>query len=199
MDLEAAERFKQQYMPSSNVSLLSSLIGLSIDDIVRYSWWPADDTTGRLHVTADMVFSLTLGPFMVQLNDGRVIGVGDNPPLKSVTIWLERDANGLEMHLGDVSDKFPVLASDTRFASKTIRSVLGNKIIRVRILKRRSNQTFRPCEAGLLFEFENSCSLLFAHGLYDDMNSFSAITPDQIMEEIRPELYELEVIEAQRN
>jgi hypothetical protein len=176
--------------------LLRSLIGSTITNLVRYSFWPGELASEQLGVPAEMVLSLTLGPVLMYLDDCRVIGFGDNPPLKSVTVWLERDASGNDLKLTDLGDKFPLAASDHRFASEFIREMLGKKIVRVRILKRRSQQTIRPYEVAILFECEGDRRFLLAHGIYDDLNSFTVIQPEQIMEMIRPELYELEVLET---
>jgi hypothetical protein len=80
-----------KYLPSSNVELLQSLIGYRIASLVRHSWWSPEVVLEQLHVSPEMVFSLTLGRLLMQLDDGRVIGFGDHPPLNSVMVWLERE------------------------------------------------------------------------------------------------------------
>lgn len=72
-----------------------------------------------------------------------------------------------------------------------MRAVLGKKIASVWILKRDAEKAgcgLRPYEVGVLLECEDSSRLLLSFALHDDRDSFSVITPDQILDYLKPQL-----------
>ncbi|WP_439624851.1 hypothetical protein [Gemmata sp.] len=173
-------------IPSSKLELLRTIVGGVVTSLTRYSWSPPDEAVSEWNIDPEkLAFSLTAGPLLIELGDGTRIGAASDPSLISVILWAERDRGGREREprLADDDELHPIPATDERYAPAAIRKLIGLKIEAVRILKRQpelAKWEAYPCEAGVLIEFAGGGKILLSHGLHDDSDDFSVITPGQV-------------------
>lgn len=193
-------------IPSHNINIIKMLPNAIVTRMVRCSSCSPDilkseyrDNFNEPYPQPDsMIFSMTSGPVCIWLDSGIVIGVGSQPSLYSVTLWVERDQNGIlsDDPCENDDDLFPIEASDERYSMDTIRQLIGQKIEKVSILKREADDPRlmgRPMEVGVVIYFENGTDLVLSHGLHNNSDDFSVINKNQIIPSIIPLLHEITV------
>lgn len=183
-------------IPSLKLNLLQQLAGAVLVSLTRYSWLPPEEAVSEWAIVPrDMLFSLAAGPILIEIDDGTVFGAASDPSLISIIMWLERDKNGRERspRLADDTELYPIQATDEQLAPLAIRRLIGRRIESARILERQPElekwQAY-PREVGLLIKFEGDGRLLLSHGLHDDSDDFSVITPDHICKSLTERIHE---------
>ncbi|MCZ2343948.1 MAG: hypothetical protein LC104_19440 [Bacteroidales bacterium] len=188
-------------IPSSNIDLLQRVVGSDIRSLIRYSWLPPEEAVIEWNIVPqELLFSFAAGPILIGLDDGAVIGVASDPSIISVIMWLECDREGRERipRLADDRELYPISATNEQWASPAIHELLGKKIESIRIFQRHpelEKWKAYPCEVGLQIECVGGGKLLLSHGLHDDSDDFSVITPGQVSPLLVSRLSELQVIQ----
>lgn len=187
-------------VPSKCIPLLRSFLGCRIVSAVRYSWWPAEESAQECGINEGDVFSLTAGAAAIGLDSGVVLGIGSEPSVASVIIWLEKNSDGDVLRnepLDRDSDLYPISAQDHVFSNEFWRGVIGEGISSISIFRRNpKNILFAdlPNEVALCFELSSGVRFFAAHGLHDDSDDFVVLDEQSIHPSIRQELNELAVI-----
>lgn len=183
-------------VPSKRIDLLNNLIGLTLNKLIRYSWWNGEKNITELGIKPNQVFSNCGGPVLCHFNTGLIIGASSDSSRSSIIIWVEKN------ELGDVCDDsieedteyVPISAEDNQFSDGVWKQVLGKKISNVQILKRiPKNIKYADLEneVGLLITMENEMRFVLSHGLHDNSGDFSVILEQQINSDILQQLYVL--------
>lgn len=89
---------------------------------------------------------------------------------------------------------FPIDAADALYSNNEMRSLIGKRIVLVKLLKREAGNALlaqTPREAGLVLEFENGVELILSHGLHDNSDDFAVIFRANILPSISKELQEI--------
>jgi hypothetical protein len=171
-------------VPSEASKLLSGFSGKKITQLVRYSWWPAEEVGARCGISGEKAFSLTAGPLAVYFEDGAILGVASDSALNSVIVWDEaaRRASDDFPSLDEDDELFPIFESGL-FAEGGWRKFVGLSLYGFTILKRvamNAKQRELPSEVGLRFKFEGDASFIASHGLSDGPDDFSVLEGYQL-------------------
>jgi hypothetical protein len=182
-------------VPSQRKAFLQRLEGAVVTELTRYSWWPPDEATAKLRIPPSSVFSLTAGPLLATFDSGLILGLGSQPSLISVTIWLEEEAGGSRGGdpITDDRELHPIDATDPIYSSETFREMIRRRVLSMTIIKRRAARaswTALPREVGLVLHFDNGTELIASHGLHDDSDDFSVIIRNQISAKLEGQLDE---------
>jgi len=192
MDLD--EDGENSRIPSQSTGLLRSLLQQRIVSATRYSWWAPQEAQRRCALAPEAVFSLTLGPVAIELDSGLIIGMASDPAIRSVLVWVERNADGRRMKRQPLAGSLtlhPIAATDPVFADHFWRAVIGTRIETIAILSRRPTSvkmSALPNEVGLCFWLSSGEKMVATHGLHDDSSGFSVISDTLIQHSLLPEL-----------
>ena len=181
--------------PSASLGLLSALVGVRIIDLVRYSWWPANDVAAECNLLDEQAFALTAGPLGIVFEDGRIVGLASDPAMNSVVVWDEgaRRSTSSNVALDQDEELFPISVQDEAHTTPFWRQVVGNTLVQLTILKRRTmsaKESELPSELGLRFQLQNGLSFIASHGLHNGSDDFSVLEESQLAQ---VELEELEI------
>lgn len=180
-----ADIIKTPAQPSARKDLLKEIIDKRITKLIRYSWWPAEDAMSECHISQSEVFALTAGPLVICFENGLVLGVASDPELNSVIVWDEismAEAFPNTKLEGD-EELFPILATNEASAAPFWQGLVGSKVIRLSILKKKSMtllQSYRPSEVGLCFYFEGGDRFFASHGLANQPDDFAVLESSQV-------------------
>lgn len=189
----------EENIPSKHKNIISKLINKRVSKIVRYSWEPPKIAMNAWNIFEQHIFNLTPGPLLITLETGLVVGFGCQPSWASVTVWIEEAEDGKsekDEKIAEDDELFPIDICDSVYSPKEFHSIIGQKIVDIKILKRKPKSVLfedLPREVGLLIKFENDTEMIVSHGLYDDSDDFSVLMKSQILPEILPQLSEQKI------
>lgn len=171
--------------PSELFDLLSTFIDARVIDLVRYSWWPADEVAAECNIENNQVFSLTAGPLGIVFENDRILGLASDPSINSVVVWDEsfRRTISLSSALDKDDELFSISAQDEVYAAPFWRQVVGSNLTKLTILKCRAMSTKEsdlPSELGLRFQLRNGLSFVVSHGLHNGSDDFSVLEESQL-------------------
>jgi len=186
---------------SSKLDLLSSMIGERIVEMIRYSWLAPEAAVSQYGLSRGDCFSLTSGPIAIRFANGLIIAFGSEPSLASVICWTERDLTGRwsNERLDLDSDLFPVSATDNRYSTPGIKSVIAEILTGFTIWKRPPvNHLWDelPREVAIRLVVTNGHDLWLTHGLHNDSDDFSVLEESRLMEKLRVSLIEPRTVGA---
>jgi hypothetical protein len=190
----------EKRLPSNNIPVLIKLKDSRISKMMRYSWWPSEESAVECEISLSSVFCLTAGPILFTLESGLVIGFGSQPELASTIVWIEETEDGKrdeEITTVNAPDLYPVEACDSTYSEETICQLIGKNIVAIKILQRDTDNSRiqgLPREYGVVLEFDNGSELVMSHGLHDNSDDFSVIFRNQIQQDIVKDLREMIVI-----
>lgn len=170
--------------PSKLISLLSSLKGRKIADIIRFNTESIDDLINYFEIDPKDFFSLSNGSILVYFEDGLVVGFSDDPSGNTLVLWVEKNEMGqtAEWLLENWDESIPFYAKDFEqwgvFLGKEVRSVSIIKEIDVNNENPRIDSL--PSERGILFGFDNELSLVISYGLNNPSYDTTVIKLEQI-------------------
>jgi hypothetical protein len=173
-------------VPSASFELLRYMMTKRIDKLIRYSWWPAEESVVKASIGSNEVFSLTAGPLAIVFEDGYVVGVSSDPTLSSVILWAdEKDNKSLtsDESLREIEELFPVLNTDPIYSKNFWADISQSIIVGYELLKYKnmnSIQLDRPSERGLRVLLNTGKSFILSHGMHDYSDDFSVIMDDQL-------------------
>ena len=174
-------------VPSASFELLKYMMTKRIDKLIRYSWWPAEESVVKANINnSNEVFSLTAGPLAIVFEDGYVVGISSDPTLNSVILWAdEKDNKSLtsDESLREIKELFPVLNTDPIYSKKFWADISQSIIVGYELLKYKnmnSIQLDRPSERGLRVLLNTGKSFILSHGMHNYSDDFSVIMDDQL-------------------
>lgn len=178
-------------LPSRNLDLLRHALGRRIVRMTRYGDWRPEDVNERLadspNIDPAEVFEDCLGPLVVEIDNGLVLGVASEESLASMLIWPERNPYGPEAPstppLAQDPDLHPIDAADPTYSRPIWATFVGQRIIGIEILLRDHRDVMYeglPCEAAVVFQFESGAELLVSQELKDDSGNSEIILRDEI-------------------
>jgi len=181
---------------SNQIDLLKSLKGQQIKEMIHYLWDPPEQVLAETieydldhPATPDEIFSYALGSLYITFESGLAVTFGSVPSLASVNICSVPPE---EQDITDDEDDNPIFASDPIYSNEFWKSILGQTIAMVQIIKKKlegmNYLSYLPYDAGLLIKLENGTHFIASHGLHDNSDSFSVIVESQIDPEIRNNL-----------
>ncbi|AFY40175.1 hypothetical protein Lepto7376_4040 [[Leptolyngbya] sp. PCC 7376] len=185
-------------IPSCQIELLQKIIGQRVENLIRYSWWSAEESTAQADIDEHEVFSLTAGPLLLYFDSGLVIGAASNPSLNSVTVWIEEDQNEVVQSgkpIESDAQLFPIEARDRKYSHLLWRKLIGQKVCDFTILKQKPiNVLYEdlPNEVGIIITFEQGLAFVLSHGLHDDSDDFSVIQKSHISEQVLNTIIEIQ-------
>ena len=183
-------------VPSQRRKLLISLIGRRIKSFIRYSWWPGAEAVTRHCYAESEVFSLTAGPAALTLDNDLMIGFTSNPSQNSVLVWVEKNPMGAcvaEDPMEKDAELSPIAASDARFSNDFWKSLCGQQIVSVSVIRQRAKSVLferLPNEVAVAIAVESGQRFLMSHGLHDDSDDFTVLTETQMLDYLKPSLRE---------
>lgn len=174
-------------VPSASFELLRDMMTKRIDKLIRYSWWPAEESVVKANInSSNEVFSLTAGALAIVFEDGYVVGVSSDPTLSSVILWAdEKDNKSLtsDESLREIEELFPVLNTDPIYSKKIWADISQSIIVGYELLKYKnmnSIQLDRLSERGLRVLLNTGKSFILSHGMHNYSDDFSVIMDDQL-------------------
>lgn len=171
---------------SASFELLRYMMTKRIDKLIRYSWWPAEESVVKASIGSNEVFSLTAGPLAIVFENGYVVGVSSDPTLNSVILWAEEKDNKIltsEESMREIEDLFPVLNADPIYSQSSWADISQSIIVGYELLKYKhmnAIQLDRPSERGLRVLLNTGKSFILSHGLHNYSDDFSVIIDNQI-------------------
>lgn len=170
--------------PSKLTSLLSSLKGRKITNMIRFNTESIDDLINYFEIDPKDFFSLSNGSILVYFEDGLVIGFSDDPSGNTLVLWVEKNEIGqtTEWLLETWDESIPFYAKDFEqwnvFIGREVRSVSIIKEIDINNENPRIDSL--PSERGILFGFDNELSLIISYGLNSPSYDTTVINLEQI-------------------
>lgn len=170
--------------PSKLTSLLSSLKGRKITNMIRFNTESIDDLINYFEIDPKDFFSLSNGSILVYFEDGLVIGFSDDPSGNTLVLWVEKNEIGqtTEWLLETWDESIPFYAKDFEqwnvFIGQEVRSVSIIKEIDINNENPRIDSL--PSERGILFGFDNELSLIISYGLNSPSYDTTVINLEQI-------------------
>ena len=186
----------KENVPSDLQELLKIIPGSRLEHLVRYSWFPLEEAVSDYNIREEDIFSLTAGPVAIHFESGLVIGASSNPGKNSVVLWVEKNELG-EMVDNPLDKDHELFPFDAKEGSNMV-FALGKRIAAVRVLHRKSSNVIMqelPSEVGLVFDIVSGEQIVLSHGLHNNSDDFSVITPDQISSDLVVELDEVSTYE----
>ena len=181
------KQMSELQVPSASFELLRYMMTKRIDKLIRYSWWPAEESIVKANINnSNEVFSLTAGPLAIVFEDGYVVGVSSDPTLNSVVLWADEiDNKSLtsDESLREIEELFPVLNADSIYSKKFWADISQSIIVGYELLKYKnmnSIQLDRPSERGLRVLLNTGKSFILSHGMHDYSDDFSVIMDNQL-------------------
>lgn len=181
-------------VPSKCKELLASIIGDSVEDLVRYSWWKSAEDGAECGILKESdFFARGPGPLLIKLKSGLNIGFSDDSSNNSLLVWMEADGLGNESPdpLAHGSDLNEIKVGDFKFSDETWMNLLNRMIIDVIILRQ---ETTKPKyadlanEAGVVIVLEGGEHIVLSHGLHDNSDDFALIKLNDILPSISDQL-----------
>ncbi|MEO9382602.1 hypothetical protein [Chromobacterium phragmitis] len=171
--------------PSASFDLLNTLMGVKIIDMVRYSWWPADEVAAECNIREEQAFALTAGPLGIVFENGRILGLASDPAMNSVVVWDEgaRRSTSSNVTLDQDDELFPISAQDEVHSAPFWKQVIGGTLAQLTILKRNimsAKERELPSELGLRFQLQNGLIFVASHGLHNGSDDFSVLEESQL-------------------
>src|SRR5665213_1157152 len=158
----------EEDVPSNKKELLAKLVGATVAELVRYSWWPAAESAKECNIPNGSVFSLTAGPLLLTLQSGLAVSVFSIPQLISVVVTVERDESGRIVDDNPVTgddELYPVSATDSVYSSDDFGRFVGKRIASIHLLQRAAEEpgwSYRPREVGVVLAFDGGGELILA-------------------------------------
>jgi hypothetical protein len=182
--------------PSLAIGVLKPLIGKRVTKMIRYSWWPKEEVSSECAIANNLAFSKTQGPLGIEFEDGSMIGVGVQPSLYSVVVWLDRLRGDQVRHpaLDEDTELFPIDAADPEFSDTYFKAIIGSTLAGLSVLKPSSLDVRLeqlPCEVGLSFLFEGGKRLI---AFRDDGDDFFALRDEQLEPQKRAKIVEIALL-----
>jgi hypothetical protein len=187
-------RYHVPDVPSHRKELLASIVGDSIQDLVRYSWWSSAEDGAECGILKESdFFSLGPGPLLIKLKSGRSIGFSDDSSNNSLLVWMEADGHGNEVPnpLAQDSDLNEIKVNNSRFNAKTWTNLLNKTIFDVVILRQKTTEAKYADlanEAGVVIVLEGDEHVVLSHGLHDNSDDFALIKLNDILPSISEQL-----------
>lgn len=181
-------------IPSECAALLTSLVGRTIVGATRYSWYSAAEAQRRCAAPARAVFSLTRGPLALEFDSGLILGIANDPSLRSIRVWVERNELGRAVAAKPCAsdgDLHPIDATDPILSDALWRNIIGAKVSAISTLIHKpatAKEQALPNEAGLCFDLDTGVRIVAGHGLHDGSADFAIIPEEWIANDIRPQL-----------
>lgn len=171
-------------IPSDVISLLSSLIGRKLVNMVRFNSEPVERLINEFEIEVKDLFSLCDGGILLYFEDGLVIGFGENPRKNSLVIWVEKNEIGqsADWLLEEWDEALPFYAKDF----DQLKIFLGKTIISISIIKEIDINDENPkidnlpSERGVLLQFTGELSFIISYGLNSKSHNVEIISPEQI-------------------
>lgn len=179
-------REKLSLVPTNNSTLLRSIIGKRIVELVHYaSDQPAvllaDHAFAARGVTAQQLFSQADGPAGLVLEEGLALVFYGDEELASIAVEVaDRAELDADWTLGIASD-------DPEYSEPRFARVRGRSIVAIRVLQpvfdphvAAARLFERPREAGVGLGLDDGTELIFSFALVDAPNNFAVLTAEDV-------------------
>ncbi len=177
--------FTKPNYPTVLKNNLMRLVGKKLKTMIRYSWWPANESVVECAIKNEEVFSLTAGPLTLTFEDETTIGIGSDPSLNSIILWQENSIGGeicQDAPLASDPELYAIFSNDKKYAERDWDKFIGCELQSFSILKRKEmtlKQSYLPSEIGLILSF-SSGEFVLSHGIYATGDDFSVILAEKI-------------------
>lgn len=188
-------------VPSQRKELLQSLIGSTVQNLIRCSWdtFEEFDKDELYGISESDFFRFTSGAIVLILDQQYEIAFSSQEDISSITVWVEKNTFGQthEEYYATDEDLFLIGASNEQHTTERERNLSDQVLKSISILVQEpKNAKFigLPNEVGLLFEFQNNEQLLLAHNLVQSSDSFAIAYFDGLSEEVKSSLTAIKIV-----
>lgn len=179
--------FFQEDIPSRHINILDKIKNSKVVKLVRYSSiFP--EKAERYNTSASLLFCVTVGPLLMTLDSGLIVGFAYLPRTSSVSLWTEQTEEGQRGNIipstQEDPEMFPIDCCDPNYGQPPICEIIGQQIIGIKIVKRENPSQNRlnrlPREGGLIFELESGFELILSNGLDGYSGTFHIIYRQEV-------------------
>lgn len=183
-------------IPSSKLEVLSRVLNKRVIKLERYSWLPPEEVVTEFQIPKSMVFRFAVGPLILGVEPGLMIGVSSLEAKASVTVWVEADETEhtrADDAVIDDPELYVIDARDPIYSDSWLGSVIGQRVTSIVLFTRDptgAKDGDLPREVGLGFRFEGGRELILSHQLHVGSDSFAIITRAEIRNGLEEHLHE---------
>ena len=197
MAIQTNQMLSNPRLPSEASALLKSLRGRRIKRMVRVLACDPQYLVDTLAIREQQLFALGYGPLLIQFDDGRVLGLGEDGKRLSVLVWQDIDSviDANHIKLGSAYEgSMSIDCEDSRFSEPHWAGYLEQDVVQVRILQfTRGDSAYMaeryPNQRGILLTVATGAELLISREIRTDGPAHLTITNEATLsDELRGKL-----------